>query len=105
MSIALKALEPYGLGNPRPTFLTKEVEIKNPKKIGKLSNHLKFQVGNLDAIYFNYNLPSTETGEGAGGEVNLIYSIDENTFNGQTKLQLLVKELKTPSVQAEGVNN
>lgn len=95
LSIALKALEPYGLGNPRPTFLTKEVEIKNPKKIGKLGNHLKFQVGNLDAIYFNYNLPSTETGEGAGGEVNLIYSIDENTFNGQTKLQLLIKELKS----------
>ncbi len=99
--VRLKSLEPFGLGNPKPVFLTKDVEVKNPKKIGKSQNHLKFFAGSLEAILFNipdtkYEIPDT---------ANIIYSLDENTWNGETKLQLLVKEIKTPSVQAEGVDN
>ena len=94
--LALKEFEPFGLGNPRPVFYTKNVEVRNPKKIGKLSNHLKFQVGSLDAIYFNYISPSTESERSeVGGEVDLVYSIDENVWNGEKKLQLLIKELKS----------
>ncbi len=94
----LKELEPYGLGNPRPVFLTKDVKISNPKKIGKLSNHLKFYVDSLEAILFNipdtkYEIPNT---------ADIIYQLDENIWNGQTRLQLLIKELKSSHEPSTG---
>lgn len=94
----LKEFEPYGLGNPTPVFLTKDVQVSNPRLIGKNSNHLKFTVEGLDAIYFNAP-PSPELRRGVGGEVgigeDIVYSLGENTWNGQTKLQLVVKDIKS----------
>jgi len=88
----LKLFEPYGLGNPTPVFLTKNVTISNPRHIGKQNQHLKFNINGLEAIYFNP--PSPELRRGAGSEVDLTYQIDLNTWNGQSRLQLIVKDIQ-----------
>ncbi len=87
----LKAFEPFGLGNPTPVFSSLKVEISDIRRLGKDNKHLKFKAGGLDAIWFNapYNLePST---------YNLTYQIEENAWNGQTKLQLLIKDVRPSS--------
>lgn len=84
----LKEFEPYGLGNPTPIFSTPGVEISDIRRLGKENKHLKFKAGDLEAIWFNAssNLePKT---------YNLTYQVEENTWNGQSKLQLLIKDIQ-----------
>lgn len=91
----LKKLDPFGMGNPAPTFVTKKVKVLEARKVGAQKKHMKLKLeqGNtvFDAIWFNStslaNLSTKST-------VDLVYSLDENTYNGRTTLQLKVKDLK-----------
>ena len=87
----LTAFEPYGLGNPTPVFLSKNVTITDPRPVGRDGKHLKFKAGNLEVIWFNAssNLES--------GTYNLSYQIEEDTWDGQSKLQLLIKDVQHSS--------
>ena len=93
LSAKLKAFEPFGLGNPTPVFSTPGVEISDIRRIGKDNKHIKFIAGGLDAIWFN----APSTWPLAPSTCNLIYQIEENTWNGQTKLQLLIKDVQPSS--------
>lgn len=95
--LRLQDFAPFGLGNPQPVFFTRGVTVTHPRAIGKLNQHLKFNVDGFDAVYFNPPFP--DSGEGLevrykeGDKFDLFYSLDSNTWNNQTKLQLLVKDL------------
>ncbi|TSC87809.1 MAG: single-stranded-DNA-specific exonuclease [Microgenomates group bacterium Gr01-1014_16] len=90
--IAIQKFEPFGLGNPTPVFLTKNVQISNIRKMGKLNQHLKFNAGDFEAVYFNVPLDAERYPLDA---VDLVYQIGENTWNGTTKLQLIVKDIQS----------
>lgn len=86
----LKEFEPYGLGNPQPIFLSKNILVSNIRKLGKLGQHLKFQAGDFEAIWFN---PSNDLNL-EQKNYNVIYQIEENIWNGQSKLQLVIKDVR-----------
>src|SRR5581483_5960163 len=52
LSEKIKEFEPTGLGNPSPTFLTKDVEIKDIKLLGKDKSHLKLKL-EKNNLYFD----------------------------------------------------
>ncbi len=92
----LKQFEPFGPANMRPVFLTRRVnDYRGWSKVVK-ETHLRFVV----------QQPHREVVEGIGfglahfypllekGPVDLVYTIDENEFNGQTKLQLKVLDVR-----------
>lgn len=83
---ALQQLQPFGLGNPQPVFRTNNVKLLNSERLGKSNQHVKFQVDKIDAIWFNSPNDIPELGD-------IIYSLDQNTWNNQTKLQLLIKDI------------
>ncbi|MBC8213493.1 MAG: single-stranded-DNA-specific exonuclease RecJ [Candidatus Marinimicrobia bacterium] len=93
----LKTLAPYGPGNMRPKFLSKNVSIIGfPKLIGKESDTLKFQIragkNIIDVIGFkmgnHYEKLLVNT------KVDLLYEIGENVWNGVRKVQLELKDIK-----------
>jgi len=84
----IQKFAPFGLGNPTPVFETKKVIVDNVKKMGKTFQHSKLQIGNLEAVAFNIT-------EIPNNPIDLIYSLDKNTWNGNSKLQLLVKSIKS----------
>lgn len=87
----LQDFAPFGFGNPQPTFKSLS-SVLNPKKIGKQLQHLKFSISNFDAINFNFSddLNSIQN----GSQVEFIYTLDLNTWNGRSTLQLICKTLK-----------
>ncbi|MEK7154811.1 MAG: single-stranded-DNA-specific exonuclease RecJ [Patescibacteria group bacterium] len=89
----LKAFEPYGLGNPTPIFSTPGVEITDVRRLGKDNKHLKFKAGNLEAIWFN----APSTWPLAPSTCDLVYQVEQNSWNGQSKLQLLIKDVHPSS--------
>jgi len=93
---ALKDFEPAGIGNPTPTFATKEVGVLNSRVVGRDAKHLKLvlQKGDktFDAIAFGfgYLYPKLMTAE----TVDVAYNLMENEWMGERKLELRVKDIK-----------
>lgn len=87
----LQRLEPFGLGNPRPLFATKNMQVSDFRTVGN-GKHLKFKADNIDAIAFGMgewvNLLQN------GQLVDLAFILELDTYNGFEKLQLRVKDLK-----------
>jgi len=97
----LKQFAPFGPGNMSPVFITKNViDSGYAKLVGKNgANHLKFSVvhtnrtGNpIPAIAFNQGHHIDKMREGL--PFSVCYHIDENTWQGNTTLQLRVKDIR-----------
>ncbi len=97
----LQQMAPYGPGNMRPVFMTeKVVDTGYGKCVGKTEDHLKIKVvkkqkdrNGIDAIGFNLgNKSEIIKNENA---FDIAYTIDENEWNGNVSLQLMLKDLKT----------
>lgn len=91
----LNALAPYGPQNMRPAFVTRGVRVVgNPQIVG--NNHLRFNVTQderrLDCIGFN--LGELRPRLLKGGEIDLAYLVEENTWQGRTTIQLRVKDIR-----------
>lgn len=91
----LKQLAPFGMGNPEPVFATRGVTIENFKVIGREGNHLRLQLQqgeqSFEAIAFGMGELARDLK--MGNTIDVAYTIDENTWNGNTKLQLKVKDI------------
>ncbi len=92
----IKEMEPFGIGNPSPVFLTKDCEVVDIRKVGTSGNHLKFKIRNngvtLDAISFNNSNSISDISPGM--KIDVLYNLEENYWNGLVSLQLKVKDLK-----------
>ncbi|MFM1879489.1 MAG: hypothetical protein RLZZ241_2355 [Bacteroidota bacterium] len=94
----LKQFGPFGPGNQAPVFLSGPVhDSGNARTVGETGDHLKLTViqdgvGPLDAIGFglgeHLKLIQSKT------PVQVAYSLEENTWQGKTKIQLKIRDLK-----------
>jgi single-stranded-DNA-specific exonuclease len=85
-------MEPFGPGNARPQLLCKALQHKyDPRIVG--SNHLKMTVASggaaMDAVGFNLGNRLEDLKKAR--VFNMVFSLEENTWNGRTTLQMKVK--------------
>jgi single-stranded-DNA-specific exonuclease len=93
----LKQMGPFGPKNMKPVFATSSVRDNGyAKRVGADKSHLKLNIIN-GADQKTYNA----IGFGLGDKINsiqndfdIVYTIDENEWNGNTSIQLLVKDIK-----------
>ena len=99
----LSQFEPFGPGNLRPIFVSRDVRVVGvPTIVGK--GHLKMKVaqngsGNFDVIGFNMHeyLPVIRNSENQ--KLDIAYSLEENEWNGRRTLQVRLRDVQ---VQEEG---
>ncbi len=93
----LSWLQPTGMGNPMPIFLSTSLKVNRQKVVGADGSHLKFSVtdGNItyDAIAFRQGYWIAQLPP----KIDLMYTFELNEFNGQVTLQLNVKDIKPTS--------
>jgi single-stranded-DNA-specific exonuclease len=92
-------LAPFGVGNPKPTFLFEHVMIQNVKEFGKEQNHLElcFENSNgrpVKAIAFfktraSYPVHILEKGV----SINLLASFELSNFAGREELRLRIVDI------------
>ncbi len=94
----LKQFSPFGPGNMSPVFITKHLVDKGYIRIVG-TNHLKLDI--QSALNPRESYPAIAFGQAEHFDALLrkqifsaCYAIDENTFNGNTTLQLNVKDIK-----------
>ena len=90
-------LQPTGMGNPTPIFMSRGLKVTCQRAIGADGSHLKLAVTDgkitYDAIAFRQGywiaqLPPM---------IDLMYTFELNEFNGQLSLQLNVKDIRPSS--------
>ena len=94
----LNQFEPFGPGNRTPIFSSNQLSLEGRlNKLGKNKEHLKFCVKQKSKISFaaigfwfsdKYNRINSKA------PFSMAYSIDQNTWNGNTSVQLKIKDIK-----------
>ncbi|MFV8225396.1 single-stranded-DNA-specific exonuclease RecJ [Christiangramia aquimixticola] len=95
----LKQFAPFGPGNMSPVFISKGLtDTGFGKCVGEDKTHLKCQVkqgeGGPSFSVIGFNLGSKLDIIKAGKKFDAVYSLDENTWNGNTSIQLKLKDIR-----------
>ena len=93
----LRHLEPFGPGNPRPLFVSRQlINHRDTRAVGKEREHLRLDVtdrinaitgiafGRADMADYIQN----------GNPVDICYELNENTFNHYTTIQMMVQDIQ-----------
>ncbi|MCL2597551.1 MAG: single-stranded-DNA-specific exonuclease RecJ [Paludibacter sp.] len=95
----LKQFAPFGPDNMKPVFVSHKVfDYGTSRLVGKEQEHLKLELMDsgsenvMNGIAFRmyeYNEPLK-----ALDPLDICYTLEENTFNGNTSIQLMIKDIK-----------
>ncbi len=100
----LKQFHPYGPGNMKPVFATYNVfDYGTSKAVGKEREHLKLELIEEHSAAIKqgvaFGMSSHLANIKNGQPFDVCYTIEENCFNGITSLQVMVRDIKFPSVE------
>ncbi|MDO8650545.1 MAG: hypothetical protein Q7K33_04555, partial [Candidatus Berkelbacteria bacterium] len=91
----LTKLEPHGLGNSRPTFIIRDVELKDPVPIGGAKKHLRLTLAKdsllLPAIGFSL---AEKFATHKSNRADVAGHLTENVWNGNKSVQFQVIDFK-----------
>ncbi|MBO5827537.1 MAG: single-stranded-DNA-specific exonuclease RecJ [Paludibacteraceae bacterium] len=95
----LKQFSPYGPENMKPIFVTRRTfDYGTSKVVGKEQEHLKLELidSKSECIMNGIAFGMSEFNDyiKSLNPVDICYSIEENTFNGNTTIQLVIKDIK-----------
>ena len=99
----LKKMNPFGPDNQKPVFCSLNVkDYGTSKLVGKELEHIKLELIDdksntpIHGIAFGMHQHSPHI-KGMK-PFNICYTIEENTYNGNTTLQLMVKDIKVDDI-------
>ena len=95
----IKKVEPYGKENSAPIFLTKNTKVVGVKILKEKHLEVVLNSNNINrrAIWFNYNtaiLQGQKAESILNKSVNVVYTIQKDTYNGNTNITLMVRDLR-----------
>ncbi len=106
---AVRLFEPFGVGNPEPCFLARDLRVLEAQPVGAEGKHLRLTVAHWSGerrkmIAFGFgpngrNAPgarSQEPGETmhSGDRIDAVFTVGANQWNGTRELQLKVVDLR-----------
>ncbi|MEK7581799.1 MAG: single-stranded-DNA-specific exonuclease RecJ [Patescibacteria group bacterium] len=94
----IEKLAPYGVGNPKPTFLFENIEITAVKNFGKEKNHLELVFQNsrgekISAIGFFTGISDFKKEIIVGSVVNLIATFEKSFFKNRPEIRLKIVDI------------
>lgn len=92
----LDQLQPTGMGNPAPLFISRGVKVERMQVMGKEGTHLNFSIQGSPinrAVAFN-QARWYQTWFEERPRFDIAYSIDVNHYNGMDTLQLNIRDMK-----------
>lgn len=95
----LKQFGPFGPGNMKPVFVTRKViDYGTSRLVGKEQEHLKMEL--VDSSSENvmngiaFRMYAFNDHLKAFNPLDICYTIEENNFNGNTNIQLMIRDIK-----------
>ena len=90
----LAELEPFGVGNPRPLFLSRRLQVTSQWSMGSSGQHLKLLVSDgrqqFPALIFNRAQEWVQQST----SVDLVFTVSEDTWQGKRQVSLMVEDFR-----------
>lgn len=92
----LETLEPFGQMNKVPVFVSREVNTRDVRFVGKEANHVRFRAfqGNQYRNVIGFNLAQAFQSIDASEPVDLVYELRRNTWNGRNSIEMKLLDLR-----------
>ncbi len=94
----LEQLEPFGEGNREPVFLAEKLTLSETRLVGNGEKHLKlvFKEGDSekDLQAIGFGLAEEHAGLQVGDQVNVVFVLQKNHWNGSQSIQARVIDLE-----------
>ena len=92
------AFEPFGIGNPKPVFVTRDLILRDEPFVMK-DKHLKLKLigennKQFEAVWWDGVERSKGQTLNPNSRIELAYVAEANTWQGNTRLQLVVEDLR-----------
>ena len=91
----IRRLAPHGQENPPPAFMARGVQATSRQRMGTQGQHMRLQLRQngtaWEAVAFNQSWPE---GVAERGRIDVVYTPEINTFNGRTRLQMRLLDLR-----------
>jgi len=88
----LETMQPFGIGNPRPTLISHGVHVRSCYSVGRDGAHLKMKLSDgidlWDAIAFRQAVPS----EAVPARIDVAYTLQNTEWKGRQRLELIIKD-------------
>ncbi len=98
----LYAFEPFGVSNPVPVFMMKNLLVTSATNVGA-GKHAKLMLTKdnyaYQAMFFRRSVSDLDVFE--GDFVDILFNLDVNNFQGRENLQLILKDVTLSSSQLE----
>ena len=94
----MQQLEPFGQGNPYPTFLSRQVAVTESRNFGNQDKWLKLKLKQGDISWEAVSFDSQKAQGVVAPHIDIVYNIEKGFWNGEEVLQLKVRDF-TPSGQ------
>ena len=97
-------LEPFGIANPTPLFLMRDVTVITERAIGN-GSHIKFRLEKdgvlLNAVMFHAGYEAF--GYNPGEKIDILFNLDINEYNGSRTVQLILRDTRYSAAFSEDV--
>ena len=93
----LASMEPFGMSNPEPLFITRNLNVLQRQRVGD-GSHLRLQVqgdGSSPVNCIAFGMGDMADNIELGGSIDLCYSIRLNVFNGNESVQMVGKAIRS----------
>lgn len=98
----VERLAPFGMQNPKPVFLLRNVSVRAVSRFGKGEEHLKLSVasneenGSVDAVVFFAKgaIARTASNLGKGSRVNMLAHLERDTFSRGNPVRLRLLDIR-----------
>lgn len=84
----IRRLEPYGMGNPVPVFLTRKVEVVEQKVVGGQGDHIKLKLKQDGLVWDTIGFRLGPYIRDLARHIDIVYSVEVDNFNGKGQLRL-----------------
>lgn len=92
----LQSMEPFGMGNVEPVFSLQKIQMLSAESIGKTGAHARLTLSDgktvMDAVAFG-QMEAARAFQ-FGDKVDLLLHVKENVWNGRSRPQIRVEEIK-----------
>ena len=91
----LEALEPFGIGNPSPSFLLHNVKLEANRQVGNDGKHLMMSIELGQRLWdgIAYGMGQRSENLSAASRVSMVTGLEKNEWKGISKLQFNVKQI------------
>lgn len=84
----MRQLEPFGMGNPAPVFLSRKVEVVEQKLVGSQNDHIKLKLKQDGIVWDTMGFRLGNYLGELSRHIDIVYSVEVDNFNGKGQLRL-----------------